>query len=354
MKILDRYLGMAVAAGTLLVMVVMIALFFFVDFVDQLGDIGKGNYGLAEAIQYLLLIQPRNIYTLFPLAALLGSLLGLGWLASNSELLVIRAAGVSLGQISWSVMKAGLLMILAVLFIGEVVAPASEQYAQTQRSLALSDRITLKTDYGFWTRDGRSFINIRTVLPGQRLGNINIYEFDDHHQLRVATYAKDARFVNGKWMLRGIVQSHLSADRVDTRRLKRATWESLLSPDLINVLSITPDRLSTWELHKYITYLHENDQSAGPYELAFWNRAAWPLSTALMTFLAIPFVFGSLRTVGMGQRMLIGSLVGIGFYLVNQTFSQAGLVYNFNPVLSALLPVSVFFILSFILVRKVH
>jgi lipopolysaccharide export system permease protein len=354
MKILDRYLGMAVASSTLIVMLVLIALFFFVDFVDQLGDIGKGNYGVAEAIQYLLLIQPRNIHTVFPLAALLGNLLGLGWLASNSELLVIRAAGISLAQISWSVMKVGLLMILAVVLIGEVVAPDSEQYAQAQRSIALSDRITLKTDYGFWTRDGRSFINIRTVLPGQRLGDINIYEFDDRHQLRIATHAQSARFEKGRWMLDGIVQSHLSEDGVDTRQLARATWESLISPELINVLSVTPDRLSTWELHKYIDYLRGNGQDVEPYELAFWNRMVWPLSTAMMTFLAIPFVFGSLRNVSMGQRMLTGSMVGIGFYLFNQTFNQVGLVYNFNPVLSALLPLSLFAMLSWILIRKVN
>ncbi|MEO5702349.1 MAG: LPS export ABC transporter permease LptG [Gammaproteobacteria bacterium] len=354
MKILDRYLGMAVATSTLIVMLVLIALFFFIDLVDQLGDVGKGNYGLAEAIQYLLLVQPRNIYTLFPLAALLGSLLGLGWLASNSELLVLRAAGISLGQISLSVMKVGLLMIMAVTFIGEVVAPASEQYAQSLRSVALSNRITLKTDYGFWTRDGTSFINIRTVLPGQRLGDINIYEFDDTHQLRVATYAKNAHFKKGRWMLEGIIQSRVSEAGVDTRQVARATWESLLSPDLVNVLSITPERLSTLELYKYIDYLHNNGQDAKPYELAFWTRLSWPLTTAIMTFMAIPFVFGSLRSTSMGQRMLTGSLVGIGFYLFNQTFSQIGLVYNFNPIFSALLPISLFFMLSLILVRKIR
>ncbi len=354
MKILGRYLGTAVASTTLIVMLVLLALISFIDFVDQLGDIGQRNYGTLEAIQYVLMTQPRNIYALFPLAALLGSLLSLGWLAGNSELLVIRAAGVSLGQISLSIMKTGLLMIAVVAFIGEVIAPVSEQYAQTQRSIALSDRITLKTDYGFWTRDGLSFINIRTVLPGQRLGDINIYEFNDRHELQVATYAKSAHFEQGRWVLKDIVQSYVSEDSVDSRQVRRASWESLLSPDLISVLSITPERLSTWELYKYIVYLEDNEQNAGRYELAFWTRLTWPLSSAVMMFLAVPFVFGSLRTEGMGQRILTGSLLGIGFYLFNQTFSQVGLVYSFNPVLSALLPVSLFFIVSLLLVRRVH
>ena len=354
MKILDRYLGRVVAISTLAVILVLLALFFLIDFVDQLGDVGKGNYGLLQALHYILLIQPRNIYVLFPLAALLGSLLGLGWLASNSELLVIRAAGVSLGQISLSVMKIGLMMVVGVMFLGEVIAPASEQYAQMQRSIAISDRITLKTDYGIWTRDGHSFINIRTVFPGQRLGEINIYEFDDRHHLRIATSAKTGRFKKGSWLLEDIVQSHINEDGIVTRQVVRAAWESLLSPDLINVLTVRPERLSTWELYRYITYLRDNNQDAERYELAFWTRSVWPVSTAVMIFLAIPFVFGSLRSVGMGQRILVGGLVGIGFYLFNQTFSQVGLVYNFNPAFSALLPISLFFILAVILVRRVH
>ncbi|HLA74294.1 MAG TPA: LPS export ABC transporter permease LptG [Gammaproteobacteria bacterium] len=354
MKILDRYLGTTVAGSTLIVMLILLALFFFMDFIDELGDVGKGNYGLLQAMQYVLLGQPRRVYELFPLAALLGSMVGLGWLAGNSELVIIRAAGVSVLQIILSVMRIAVIMMLAVFIIGEMVVPPAEQYAQSQRSIALSDRITLKTDYGFWTRDGRSFINIRNILPGDRLGDIYIYEFDAQHQLRVATHAAKAHFEDNHWVLEDIQQSQVSNDGVTTRTTKRAAWESLLSPELINVVAIKPEKLSTWELHNYINYLSDNGQNTQRYELAFWIKIISPLVTGVMVFLAIPFVFGPLRAVGMGQRIVVGSLVGITFHLFNQTFSQAGLIYDLNPLFSALVPVSVFFALALVLMRKVH
>ncbi|MEW6353366.1 MAG: LPS export ABC transporter permease LptG [Pseudomonadota bacterium] len=354
MKILNRYLGAAVAGSTLVVMLVLLALFFFLDFVDEFGDIGKGNYGVPQALQYILFSQPRRIYELFPLAALLGSLIGLGWLAGNSELVVMRAAGVSVAQITLAVMRVGLGLVLVVVFLGEVIAPPAELYAQSNRSIALSDRIALKTNYGFWTRDGLSFINIRTILPGERLGDIYIYEFDAQHQLRVATYAQKAYFEDDRWILQNITQSDIDPGGVHTRHIGRAAWESLLSPDLINVVAIKPEKLSTWELRKYINYLHDNGQSAQRYELAFWIKLTTPLVTAVMIFLAIPFVFGPLRSAAMGQRIVVGSLVGIGFHLFNQTFNQMGLIYNLSPLLSVLTPLTVFFITALVLTWRIR
>lgn len=354
MRILDRHLGATVAGSTLIVLVVLLALFFFLDFIEELGDVGKGRYGIAQAVQYLLLVQPRRIYELFPMAALVGSLTGLGWLASNSELVVIRAAGVSITQISAAVMKTGLAMMLGVLVIGELIAPVTAQYAQTQRSIAISDRISLKTTYGFWTRDGQSFINIRDILPGERLGDISIYEFDDARRLRVATHARQAHFEDGRWVLEDIVQSHIQEDKVTTRPIARAAWESLLSPALVSVVAVKPEKLAAWDLYKYIGYLHDNGQNAQRYELALWNKILWPLVSGVMVFLAIPFVFGPLRAVGMGQRIVMGSLLGIGFHLFNQTFSQLGLVYNFSPGFSALTPAVLVFGLAILLMRRVR
>lgn len=354
MKILDRYLGVTVAASTLMVMMVLLGLFFFLDFVDQFGDVGTGNYGVAQALQYILLIQPRHVYELFPLAALLGSLIGLGWLASNSELIAMRGAGLSLVQISLAVMKVGAGMVLAVVLIGEYVVPSTEQYAQSNRSIALKDRISLQTTEGFWTRDGQSFINIRTVLPGNELRYINVYEFDDQHRLRVNTHAKAAHYEGGKWVLEGVVQSHISDEKVVTQRIARAVWDSLLNPDLINIVAITPEQLSAWELHTYINYLRDNGQNTKRYELAFWTKITWPLMTAVMVFLAIPFVFGSLRTAGVGQRILVGSLLGIGFYITKQMFGQTSLIYGFDPIVGVFLPVAAFFALSIMLMRRVY
>lgn len=353
MRILDRYLGKALFSGAALVLAVLLALFFVVDVIDQLGDLGTGNYGVWQIIQYVLFIQPRRIYELLPLAALLGGLFGLGALASNSELIAVRAAGVSLPRIVLAVLKTGLVMMLAVFLIGEFVAPVSDNYAQSQRSLALSKRVFLSSAHGFWTRDEQSFINIRTILPGDRLGDISIYEFDNERRLRSTTHAAAAHYEQGRWVLQDIVQTQLDEQGVTRQERKRAAWESLLDPDIITLVSIKPARLSAWDLHKYIGYLHDNGQSAQRYQQAFWNKIAAPFVTGIMVLLVIAFVFGAARSTDMGQRMLVGSLVGVVFHLLNQTTMQASLVYNLNPALSAALIPGLFLALSLLLLRRI-
>ncbi|MCP4695964.1 MAG: LPS export ABC transporter permease LptG [Gammaproteobacteria bacterium] len=353
MRQLDRYIAKSVSANILLVLFVLVGLFGFFSFVEELDEIGAARYGLVQAIQYVILQTPRHIYELFPMAALMGSLLGLGVLANSSELTVMRASGVSIGRIVWSVMKIGFVFMLFVALIGEKLAPASEQHAKNLVSMAKSKQIALQTKHGFWARDGRSFINIRRILPEGRLGDVSLYEFDELQHLIAASHAHTARYQEGQWILEGIEQTRLQDERISTRKLKQEKWDSVLSPVLINILILRPSRLSAEELYKYIRYLKENGQRSAKYELAFWLKVVYPLLIAVMIFLSVPFVFGTMRSVSTGQRVLIGTLLGIGFYIINETIGQVGLLYNISPLLCAVLPSAIFLALAVFLARRV-
>ena len=354
MKIIDRYIGVIVASHTVVVMLVFLALFCFANFVGEMDSVGKGSYGLPQAALYVLFTLPSLIYQLFPPVALIGSMIGLGTLASNSELIVVRAAGVSMARIILSVMKVGVLLMLAAVIVGEWIAPKAEQYAQTMRSSALAERISLKTQTGFWARDGQSFIHVRDILPDSNLRDISVYDFDSRQRLQVVTHASAASYQNSKWLLQDVERSTISETGVSTDHLPRAEWCPLLSPTVLGVVAVKPEKLSAWGLYKYIDYLHDNGLSAERYELAFWKKIISPLATGVMVFLAIPFVFGGLRSVGIGQRILVGALVGIGFYLFNQTFGYVGLVYDMNPLFSAAFPVAAFFVAGVLLMRRVR
>lgn len=342
MRILDRYIGTVVAAGIGIALLIVISLDTFVALVKELDDIGRGRYGFADAMLFLLLTTPYRIYQFFPLAALLGAIGGLGILANNSELTVMRAAGVSVWRIAGAVLKTGLALTILVSLFGEFIAPYSEQYAQNKRSLAIADKIALKTRLGFWVRDGNSFVNIRNVLPGGAIGDVYIYEFDADHRLRVATHAKGAQFENGAWRLRDIAQSEFKSDTVESRRIDQAAWGSLISPSLLNVVVLDIDRLSISDLWRYIGYLAGNKQDSDRYELALSLKLLAPFATAVMLLLAVPFVFGTLRSVSIGQRVLAGFMVGLLFHLLNQTFSHMGLAYDMNPLFSAVMPIVLF------------
>jgi lipopolysaccharide export system permease protein len=354
MRVLDLYIGKAVIGGSFLVMCVLLSLFVFIEFISELDVIGRGDYGAWVAFRYVLLSVPRLTYELMPMAALLGSLTGLGVLASNNEIIIMRASGISLARITWAALKGGLLLVVFAVWIGEWVVADAEQRATEIRSSALAGNKSLRTVDGFWTREATDFINVRTVLPDGRLVGVYIYEFDPGNELRRISSAKSATYERGQWHLEQVSRSVIGRDGVTMEQLPSMTWRSRLSPELLDIIAIKPASLSVSGLHKYIRYLRLNGLSSGRYEAEFWTKIALPFATCVMVFAALPFVFGSLRSAGVGQRMLIGVLVGIGFYLFNQTANYIGLVYEFNPLLSAVLPTLLLLVGAVYMMRRIH
>lgn len=353
MRLLDRYIGRTVAASTGVVMAVLLAMYFFSSFVGELDYVGQGKYTFILAVQYSLLLLPRQLYELFPLTALLGAILGLGALASSSELTVIRAAGVSVRRVILSVFKVGLLMVLLVIVVGELVSPPLEKFARIERAKALAANISVNTEDGFWVREGNTFINIRRLLPGGVASNISLYRFDDAHRLESLIWARKGRYSEKGWELERVRISHISEEGVRIERRKRLPWKTTLTPEVIDIVAMPPENLSIWDLYGYVKYLWENGLDARRYELALWMRAMAPFATAGMVLLAVPFVFGSLRSVGIGQRITVGGLLGIGFYLFNGVFSRIGIVYDIPPLLSAVLPTFLLYIFWMVLMRRV-
>ncbi len=353
MKIIDSYIAKTVISGTLMVLLVLGALLAFVDFVSEMGDVGKGQYSMLQAAIFVLLSLPKRLYELFPTAVLIGSLLGLGTLAGNSELTVIRAAGVSIMRIVFSVLKAGFILLVCVALIGEFVLPSSERHAQTLRAKYLQQTISLAGEGGFWARDGQRFLYVSHVLPEMNLGKVNIYELYENNQLKRLTYAESAQYIDGQWHLHDIQQTEFSENHVESRKIKSEVWSKLLNPELFNVVSISPDNMSAMDLFKYTGYLKSNDLDASHYELAFWIKIFTPISSLVMLLIALPFVFGSQRSSGAGNRMLVGLLLGIGFYLLNRTVNHLGQVYHVYPFISASAPVIVVAMASFYALRKV-
>ncbi len=352
MKILSRYIGYHVAAGTVISLAALLALFTVVAFVDDLGDVGKGRYTVADAVGYMMMTMPLRAFNLFPLAALIGSMMGLGLLAGHSELTVIRGAGVSSWRITLAVMKAGALVMIFALFIGEVIAPYSERLAQEKRSVALTNQVGLRTAYGFWVRDGTSYINIRKILPDNEMQDVYIYEFDAERRLRVSTRAGSARYDDGNWVLGDITQSVIEEERIVRKTIDKAVWNSLFAPEIMNVVKVKPESLSAVGLHRYLAYLRDNGLSTSRYELALWAKIINPIATGVMIFLAIPLVLGRLNRVGAGQRLLVGILLGITFHIIQRTSIHMGIVYEFNPFMSAVLPTLVFAAIAYGLMRK--
>jgi lipopolysaccharide export system permease protein len=353
MKTLDRHIGFHVVRDSLLTLLALLAVFSLVEFLDDVSDVGRGGYTTAAAVEYMLLSIPNRAAILFPVAAVIGSLIGLGSLASHRELVVVRAAGVSTLRIAGAAMKTASLLVVAAVLVGEVIAPFTERLAHQRRTAALSDNRTLETGEGFWIRDGNTFINVGSVLPGNLMNELYIYEFDEEHQLRVATYADHAIYEDGEWTLEGIHQSHIGKGGVIARDVREADWRSAFKPELADVVTVRVSSLSIPGLMRYIDYLQTNGLDTTRYDLALWNKLVHPFTTAVMIFIALPLVLGRLGNLSIGPRIVAGVAIALAFLLLQRMAGHMGLSFGLNAFMSASLPTLIFLLLAIWMFRRV-
>ncbi len=354
MRLIDRYIGKSLIQATLLALLVLLAVDVLFVFINEVQDIGKGSYSLLNVLAYIALSLPGSAIDVFAMAALLGTLLGLGTLAGHSELTGMRAAGVSILRIVRSALQAGALMLVVVAVAGEWITPYTDQLAQEKRNFAQSDQVSFKSRHGFWARDGNRFVNLRQILPDGRFAGISVYTLDDRLRLTTLLEAEAAQLSGDEWILDDVSRSEFLDDQYTMETSPRMVVTSVMNPELINLVLTSADNLSVRDLYRYIRYLKANNLDASPYQLAFWRRLGMPLSTLVMVLLAIPFVFGPLRSARTGQRLLVGVLVGIGYFLAERTLSHVGQVYGFAPVISALAAPLMVFAVSLFFLRSLR
>lgn len=351
LTLLDRHIGRGIFVSTLLVFGVLLALSLFIVLVRAMPDFGKFSFGLTELVHYVVLSQPRQLYELFPIIVLIGAIMGLSALALNSELIAMRAAGVSVARIVGSAMKAGLVFVIASVLLGEYIVPFAESLAQRERAKALHESLQQRSS-GLWLRDGETFVNIGEVLPDLSLLRVNIYHFGDGTRLRAQTFAQRAWQDGEQWRLEAVRQSLIGTDSVRVQHSRGQDWDTAIKQDVVSVFAVVPEGLSIQQLHRYIEHLRQNNQETERYQLAFWQKIFMPLAAAVMVLLATPFVFRPVRSGGLGSRVFLGIMLGLAFVVLNQIIGYFGLLYGLPPMASALAPIALFFALALILLRR--
>lgn len=350
---LDRYIGGSVLMAILAVLGIILGLATLFAFIDEMSD-ASDTYTLMDVLSYVLLTAPRRLYDMLPMAALIGCLIGLGSLASNSELTIMRAAGVSIGRIVWAVMKPMLVLMIVGVLIGEYVAPATENVAQANRSLAQGSGDAQSAKHGLWHRQGDEFIHINSVQPNGVLYGVTRYRFDKERHMLSASFSKRAEFDKDHWTLNDVTTTlfHEQEKRTEVVSAPVERWDVALSPQLLNTVVMTPETLSISGLWSYIHYLADQGLNNGRYWLAFWVKVLQPLVTAALVLMAISFIFGPLRSVTLGQRVFTGVLVGFTFRIVQDLLGPSSLVFGFSPLFAVLVPATVCALAGVLLLRR--
>ena len=358
MKRIDRHVQKTV----LLAMLVVMALTTSVDLVfalaEELGDTDD-NYTALQALYFVLRTTPTGIYELLPFTALGGALIGLGILASNNELVVIQTAGINTWRVVWSAMKPTVLVMLFSLLLGEYVAPPLEQQAQSDKAVLQSGGESIGSRAGTWQRIGNEYIHINAILPGgEELIGITRYRLDADRRLVSGSFAANGRYVqeqgDGYWRLYDVVETLLRDAETEARTYLQVDWRVDLSPELLSVLLVEPQRQSISGLFRFASYFQSEGLEADNYFLAFWKKLLQPLATAALVLLAISFVFGPLREATMGFRIFVAISIGLGFTIVQRLLEPASLLYGFSPVLAVLFPILLCVMLGGVLLQRVR
>ena len=354
MNTLDRYIGKSILGSIFATLLTLVGLSAIIKFVEQFRSVGKGTYDIWQAVAFTGLTIPKDIETFFPMAALLGALMALGNLASRSELVVMQAAGFSRFKIGMAVMKTALPLVLLTMVIGEWGIPQTEQFARDMRARALSGGSMLSMKNGVWAKDGNNFVFVRRVTDDAKLNDIYIYTFDQHRNLTELKHANQASYSEdeSKWILRQVNHSMISKDEIKTSNRLSEKWETNLTPDKLGAVSLRPTSLSISGLYNYISFLRETGQDVSRFELTFWRKIFQPVSVGVMMLLALSFIFGSLRSVTAGARIVTGICFGFLFYVVNEIFGQISVVYNMPAVFGALMPSLLFVVMIWWLLSR--
>ncbi len=354
MKLLDRYISKTVLASIALVTLVLSGLQIFILFVNQIGDLGKADFTFLQAAFFVLLQLPYQVYLFMPMASLLGCLIGLGILANNRELLVMRAAGMSIGQVTLAVLKAAMIVIFLVTLIGETLVPKLAHYASDVKTEALSKGQALRTTHGVWLRHQNDFIFIHTVLVGDSLMFVHQFHFDDKHQLRVARFINKIDYNGDHWVAHIVNETLFNDDRTQTRMIPEMIWDVSVKPKILRVSSTNPDEMTLHQLRQILKAQRLGNVNDFNYRLAFWQRITQPLTTAVMMILAIPFIFGPLRSSTIGSKLMVGAAIGFGFYIMNRFFGPVSLMLQWPAELAAIGPTILFAFLGLYLMRRVR
>jgi len=337
MRKITRYVSMSVFNAIALTLFVFVSLFFILTLIDQLQSL-RGNYTAYEALLNVVLRMPGGFNTLIPFSCLIGCLAGLGALATSSELVIIRAAGVSTKRIVWMALRPAILFMCLQLVMSEYVAPYSEQMAINRKAIALGTSVN-QSQQKLWNHETGEFMHFDAVLPSGIIYGLSRYRLNDEHQLVAASFAKQAIYQGDHWQEEEISITHIEKDSTRVENMGSRRWDSQLTPDLLNVLVLDPDSLSLRNLFYYNNYLSEQKIENSDYSLAFWKKALDPLATASLVLIAISFIFGPLRSVTMGQRVFTGVMFGVAFLIAQNLFGPASLVFGFSPLLAVLCPI---------------
>lgn len=350
-KKLDLHIITNIISTTLVVLFALLSIDMLGKIIAEIDILGDKDYSFSKLITYVLALIPLKLMQFFPMALLIGSLMGLGKIAASNELTVMQTSGISRLRIGFVGFSVSVILGCFMLIITEFVGAPAKEYAENMRAEALGKVSKTQGKKGFWAQDGNSFINIGGVQGSGELVNVTIYTLDEDMQFSNIKHAKRAKFIDKNWQLFDVKERVITESKINVIQSKEAYWANTLDYEVLGLLLSDPEDLSIRDLYKFINYQKANKIKPTNFSLILWQRLFVPLTAGVMFLLALPFVFGSQRNSSQGKKLFIGVLLGLAYFVSYSSISNIILLTGMPVILGAILPIILFLFISFGLLR---
>lgn len=338
----QRYIARTVTMATLSVMGIVAAVSFLLLLLGELKAIGDGGYNIVQALAYVLLRLPNELYQFLPALTLLGSVMTIGLLSLHRELIAMQASGFSLRRIALHILTTALLLIIIASILGEWFAPDLSYRAEMNKENAQHGSQVAITASGVWFHVENNFIHVEQIIGSQLLEGVTRYQFDSHQHLMAAYFAKKLILINREWWMVDAVKTVFFNNGAKSQAFERIKWELPWNNNLLTMGLVEPSQMSLRKLIKLINYLHQNGLQVSQYQYVLWQRIFQPVAAWVMVFLALAFSLGQFRYLALGWKAAIGIAVGFSFFILNALLGQLCIVFQLPAMLAAGLPLILF------------
>jgi len=357
MKIRDRYIAKTLLNFTLVVLMVWLSIYSFFNFLAELNDVGKDGYTILAAFKYILFQFPEVAYSQASPVILLGCILGMGHLATTSQLLIFSVSGTSILKITVITIKNALIFLFILIIIGEFLAPISSKFAEDERSNAIGNNSSSFSQGSFWIRDGDNFINVKKNIDGKLFSDITVIEVNSSYKIDRVIKSENAIFDGNSLDMSGSeifsIDGSSFFDNVSFKERNSYNKTVSFDQDLIDSLEKEPKDLTTWTLLKQIQFLSDNKLRDGIFRVELHKRLIKPVTLVAMILLAMLFIFGSTRDVSLGRKIFFGVALSLSFEMLSRVANAMALSFDSNPLISVILPsIVVMFIAITLLFQK--
>ncbi|ADV33450.1 putative permease [Candidatus Blochmanniella vafra str. BVAF] len=351
-KILDMYIKKSILSSISIVFLILISLSSIIRLIDGLRNFEKKTYSIIEIFFCTFLSLPKDFELFLPISILLGGLLGLGVLEIRNELVIMKVFGLSYFQITFSVVKVSVFILILHIMLNEWLLPGSQYMLYIyQGHKEYNSYFFPEKNKNLWIIDNNGFVCIEYMPTTNNVFGVNLYYLTKDKKIEKIIYFKDATYINKSWFVSSAIELNFSdKTHIVNRTVFHYKWNTILTPDLLSIITTNPRVLSVSKLFSCIKYFNGINQNSQYYELIFWNKILSPLTGMIMLIISLLYSFGPFSKKKIGFRLFFGSIIGFLFYVLHQFFDVFCVMHNIYPLVGSIIPVLLFIVINIVIV----